>query len=183
MQLAVDAALALVVCYLPAPCRLGYAILFTNGRLRLWDQWKVKQPLADKKRIAKFMRFRPEALADRKVFFYQARKTLEQRLGFGHAAGEPQDVFEHTSGKDIAGLLEGASGRNRGRVLAVAGAFVSTGPRRGATKLEFRYRDIGSRRPVGECVAFLLQEKRLAETETSGRVRTVSNLTDAACSD
>ena len=149
MQLAVDAALALVVRYLPAPCRLGDAILFTNGRLRLWDQWK-EQPLADKKRIAKFMRFRPEALADRKVFLDQARKTLEQRLRFGHAAGEPQDVFEHTSGKDIAVLLEELLGEieagcSRSRVPSFPLA------QGGATKLEFRYRDIGFGVPSGMC--------------------------------
>ena len=105
IRLAADAALALVVRYLPKPWRLDDAILFTNGRLLLWDQW-VKLPVADKKRIAKYMRLRPEALADRKVFMEEAELSLNAKTRFSHVDGQPHDVFEQSPGKKIADLLD-----------------------------------------------------------------------------
>ena len=61
IRLAVDTALALVARYLPEPWRIDAALLFANGRLCLWDEWATL-PAADKKRIAEYLRLRPEAL-------------------------------------------------------------------------------------------------------------------------
>ncbi len=109
MQLAVDAALALVAHYLPKPWRVESALLFTNGRLRLWEKWTAL-PAADKERITRYLRLRPEALADRKAFMAEAEFCLTIGRRFrpvAHdAAGQPKGQFQHISGKPIAQLVD-----------------------------------------------------------------------------
>jgi len=149
-QLAVDAALALVARYLPPPWRLGDAVLFTNGRLRLWDQWATL-PAADKERITKYLRLRPEALADRKGFLEEAEFSLTHGTRFSpvarDAAGQPDGLFQHASGKPIAQLLDELLGRLAARSAGACLPAFSQG-QDNATHLAFSDRAIDFKVPL-----------------------------------
>jgi len=145
-QLAVDAALALVAHYLPKPWRLDAALVFTNGRLCLWDQWATL-PDADKERITKYLRLRPEALADRKGFLEEAEFSLAHGTRFSHVDGQPRDVFEQSPGKPIAQLLDELLDQLAARS---SGARLPAFPQAqdNATQLELAVRGIDFRVPL-----------------------------------
>lgn len=104
LRLAADAALALVVRYLPTPWRLGDALLFTNARLVQWPAWSTLSA-EDRQRIARYFRLRPDALADRQTFLKEAAASLSGKTRFYAPSGIPDHLpdcaFAPVNGKPI----------------------------------------------------------------------------------
>lgn len=109
LRLATDAALALVARYLPSPWSLGDGFLFSNGRLGQWPEWEMLGT-AEQQQIAKYLRMRPEVLADRRTFLKEAADSLSQKVRFFATAdapsARPECTFSPVSGKPIDQLLD-----------------------------------------------------------------------------
>lgn len=106
---AVECALALAVRHLPPPWRLGDAAVFATGRLHLWCDWQTLSP-PDRLIITRFMRWRPEAMADLPFFLEQACEVLDARVRFrpepGPASAAMECSFVAIKGKPIDHVVQ-----------------------------------------------------------------------------
>lgn len=149
-RLAVEAALALVVRYLPAPWHLGDAMLFANARFHAWGQWAALQP-TDQERICRYVRLRPDFLADRHCFLKEAVAALFHGSRFrfqgGTLGAEPSGTFEPAAGKPIEQLVDELMDRLAAR-CQTPGAPHRAEPTTGAPDLMLQDRHISFRIPV-----------------------------------
>lgn len=124
-SLAADTALALTVRYLERPHRLKDARMFAAGRLNLWQDWK-SLPAADALRIAKFLRLRPDGIAEDPNLLRWATISLDEgaRFRWKDPSGRKgiEAEFERNEGKPldrlIDELLESLEKRHRSQQVA-----------------------------------------------------------------
>lgn len=129
-KIATETSLALVAHLLHEPHSVGDARLFTGGRLHLWPGW-ARLGDEDRARVSRFLRWRPEHLAEDVVLRKRLREVLDDGIRFRWLNRDTSDEFSSTfevaAGKPPAQLVDELLAKLERRRAARVGT-VATSP-------------------------------------------------------